>query len=309
MSKLKKSIYIVKLLKTRGQMTRQQINAELHLRWPDDPELSRSSFGRYLDFINENLPYSVTFSQVTKLYTLTPHAPTQDDDLFDYLVAMYDTEASAPLLIRHRQRVHHIERLTGTDQLDLVLQAIDEQRGIECDYQSFAQSTCKHRTLIPVFLTTWEGRWYCVAEVTTHPDSQPYVYALERMSHLQLTPETHIPRYRGTYADYFRDSYGIQAAHPDDVPQDLLLRAYGPCVEYLRAKPLHPSQTETSSREENGRPLDATFRLHVTPCYNLYQQLLYYRDGIEILSPPAIRDELRTIAHSILARYDAPSEE
>lgn len=285
-------------------MTRKEINAEICKRWSGEQEPSRSSFGRYLEYISENFPYIVRFSQVTKMYSLDYSSDYEEnEELFQYLLSMYNVTSSASLLMKHKDRVHHIEDITGTDKLDYILQAIDEHRGIECDYQSFSQSSVKHRTFIPIFLTSWEGRWYCVAEVTTHPDSKPYTYALERMSNLQLSGKYYKPRYRGSYNDYFKDSYGIQAASPDDKPLAITIKAYGVQVGYLRAKPIHPSQRELGCKEENDKVVEATFTLYLTPCYNFYQQLLWHREGIEVLAPQEVRDDMKRIIEEIKKRY------
>lgn len=304
MSKLKKCVFIVKLLKMRGSLTRKEINDEMRRRWPNEQELSRSSFGRYLEYIAENFPFSIHFSQVTKLYSIDySYAYSENEELFQYLLSMYNVEASAPLLLKHKNRIHNIEYITGTDRLDIILQAIDEHKGIECDYQSFNQSSIKHRTFIPVFLTSWEGRWYCVAEVTTHPDNPPYVYALERMSNILLTSKCYKPRYNGTYKDYFKDSYGIQAAAFDDKPLDITIKAYGPQAGYLRAKPIHPSQEEIECKEENDQTIEALFKLHLTPCFNFYQQLLKNRENIEVIEPMEVREEMNRIIEKIYNTY------
>lgn len=304
MPKLNKCIYIIKLLKQRGKMTRQEINDEMSRRWPDEQELSRSSFGRYLEFIRMNFPFTVSFSQATKLYSLNYKGVDKgNEDIFQYLLSMFDIEASAPLLLKHQDRIHRIEDITGTDKLDIILQAIDKHRGVECDYQSFTRCTKKHRIFIPVFLTSWEGRWYCVAEVTTHPESEPYTYALERMSDIRLTREHYYPRYKGAYNDYFKDSYGIQGASHDDTPFDIVIKAYGAQVGYLRSKPIHPSQEELVCKEENDNVKEATFKFHLTPCYNFYQQLLWHRESIEVLEPQDIRDDMKRITEKINNRY------
>lgn len=305
MSKLKKCLFIVKMLKIHGTMTRQDINSEMQKRWPEEQELSRSSFARYVDFISENFPYTISFSQVTKRYSIdSKDVDNEDDELFQYLLSMYNIESSAPLLIKHRDRIHNIEIITGTDKIDIILQAIDEQRGLECDYQSFTQSTKKHRVFIPVFLTSWEGRWYCVAEVTTHPESKPYTYALERMSNIRLTAEHYTPRYTGTSEEYFKNSYGIQAASPDDESQEIVIRAYGAQVGYLRAKPIHPSQVELGCKEEDGTITEATFKVFLTPCFNFYQQLLRNRENIEVLKPTSVKNELIRITSQIINKYN-----
>lgn len=305
MSKLHKCIFIVKCLMSHKHLTRQEINDMMNRRWPYEQELSRSSFGRYIEYINEHFPFIITFSQVSKLYSIDQkHTDKIDEELSQYLLSIFDIEASAPLLVKHKDRVHRIENITGVDNLHTILQAIDEQRGIECDYQSFTQATKKHRTFIPLFITTWEGRWYCVAEVTTHPESQPYTYALERMNNVTLTNDHYVPRYKGTYHELFKNSYGIFISQPKDEPKDIIIKAYGAKVEYLRAKPIHPSQIEIGNKIENDKSIEATFKLSLIPCPNFYQQILWNLDGIEVIEPLEIREETKRIINDIQKKYN-----
>ena len=45
------------------------------------------------------------------------------------------------------------------------------------------------------------------------------------------------------------------------------------------------------------------FKLHLYPCHNFYQQLLWQRENIEVISPQSVTEEMLHIAQSILDKY------
>lgn len=303
MLKLQKCIFIFKLLKQRAALTRNEINHELKKKWPEELPMSRSTFVRYKTYIEELFSCEISFSQVTKQYSMRNIGRWNHDDLVHFITSMYEVETSASLILKHKDCIHHVEYVTGTDKLHIVLQAIEKQRGIQADYSSFTNKTIKTRIFIPVFLTIWEGRWYCIAEVNTHPGDHPRIYALERMSNMVITDKQYKPQYQGSHEDYFRHAYEIQAATGDAQAIEIHLKADEIQSEYLKAKPIHASQQEIKTCVENNVKY-TYFRLYLVPCYNFYQQLLGLREGIEITSPQMVRDEMMRIAKAIVEKYE-----
>lgn len=302
MLKTIKCIYIAKLLK-HNSLTRDEINRAIEKRWPEDPPLSRSTFGRYKDHIEELLPCEISFSQVTKKYSITWLDEFIDESLFAYLSSMYDIKEATSLIFKHKNCIHHVEYATGSEKLTIILQAIDQQLGIHADYCSFNNDTIKNRIFVPIFLSIWEGRWYCIAEVTSHPCDSPHIYALERLNNISLTTSHFVPRYKGTHEEYFRHSYGIQASSNKSDAIDIVIKANKIQSDYLRMKPLHSSQMEIQICEEEGKEF-TYFKLHLSPCFNFYQQLLWQRENIEVIAPKSVRNEMKRIAHCILSKYE-----
>ena len=102
---------------------------------------------------------------------------------------------------------------SGVENVQTVLEAIDQHRGLLCDYYSFNKQTKKAQRLIPYFLKTWEQRWYLVAEPDNHHHGLS-VFALERMDNLRLTEEKVKPSNKITVAEYFNGSFGVN--HSDE---------------------------------------------------------------------------------------------
>ena len=123
------------------------------------------------------------------------------------------------------------------------------------------------------------------------------VFALERMDNLRLTEEKMKPSNEITVDEYFDGSFGVN--HSDEqVPVRLVVKVYGSQVDYVRALPIHESQREIETTEEY-----ALFEYRVVPCYNLFQQLLWHRERLEVMEPASVREEMKSIVKSLAEIY------
>jgi predicted DNA-binding transcriptional regulator YafY len=150
--------------------------------------------------------------------------------------------------------------------------------------------------LIPYFLRTWEQRWYLVAEPDNHHHGQS-LFALERMDNIRLTEEKMLPSSDINIDDFFEGCFGIN--HSDDAkPEKIRIKVYANQVEYIKALPIHESQKEVEASGEW-----TIFEYRLVPCYNFYQQLLWHREKIEVLEPLYVREEMKKVIETMLAKY------
>jgi predicted DNA-binding transcriptional regulator YafY len=200
------------------------------------------------------------------------------------------------LALKHRDKIILSEAPTGVENVQVILEAIDQRKGIECEYYSFNHKTVKHQLLIPYFLRTWEQRWYLAAE-PDNPHHGISIFALERMENVKLTKDKMHPSNRITAEEYFDGCFGIN--HSDNQqPERIRIRIYGTQVEYVRALPIHESQSEVETTPEW-----SIFEYKLVPCYNFYQQLLWHREKLEVIEPLKVREELRSTLEKILGNY------
>ena len=146
-------------------------------------EFQPRTFLRYREYIEETFPCYIDFNQRTGKYEFHRHQALygEDDSLYDYLLSAYHIEGMTELALKHRDKIMLTEAPTGVEFVQIILEAIDKKRGIECDYYSYNKKSVKQQKLIPYFLRTWENRWYLVAEPDNHHRGQS-VFALERMA-------------------------------------------------------------------------------------------------------------------------------
>lgn len=300
MSKLKKCLYLINLLERKGALTLKEINDYYqYSSLYEGDDIQPRTFLRYKDYIDETFPCYIEFNARTGKYELHRHSALygEDDSLYDYLLSAYHIEGMTELALKHRDKIILTEAPTGVEYVQKILEAIDKKRGIECDYYSYNKKTVKQQVLIPYFLRTWENRWYLVAEPENHPHEQA-VYALERMDNICLTKEKMLPTENITAEEYFDGSFGIN--HSDEQkPETIRIKVYGTQVEYVRALPIHESQQEIETTDEW-----SIFEYRIIPCYNLYQQLLWHREKLEVLEPKSVREEVKKILKDMLERYE-----
>ena len=184
MSKLKKCLYLINLLERKGALTLKEINDcyEYSSLYEGDEILPRT-FARYKDFISETFPCYIDFNQRTGKYELHRHKALygEDDSLYDYLLSAYHIEGMTELALKHRDKIILTEAPTGVENVQIILEAIDKKRGIECDYYSYNKKSVKHQKLIPYFHFHQDSK-HC---------RQHQVIRLSKIhlySHLQLPP-------------------------------------------------------------------------------------------------------------------------
>ena len=297
--KIKKCLYLINLLERKGAMTLKEINEcyQYSSIYEGDNILPRT-FLRYKDFIEVNFPCYIEYNGRTGKYELHRHKALygEDDSLFDYLLSAYHIEGMTELALKHREKIVLTDAPTGVENVQIILEAIDKKRGIECDYYSFNKKSIKQQKLIPYFLRTWENRWYLVAEPDNHHHGQS-VFALERMDNIRLTEEKMLPSKNITAEEYFEGCFGVN--HSDDQkPERILIKVYSTQVEYIKALPLHESQKEIEATDEW-----SIFEYRLVPCYNFYQQLLWHREKLEVLEPQNVRDEIKNSIKKMLEHY------
>lgn len=297
--KIRKCLYLINLLERKGAMTLKEINDSYQYSslYEGDNIIPRT-FLRYKDFIEQNFPCYIEYNTRTGKYELHRHKALygEDDSLFDYLLSAYHIEGMTELALKHRDKIMLNEAPTGVEQVQIILEAIDKKRGIECDYYSYNKKTIKQQKLIPYFLRTWENRWYLVAEPDNHHHGLS-VFALERMDNIRLTEEKVVPSKKITADEYFDGSFGVN--HSDNQkPERILIKVYSTQVEYVRALPIHESQREIETTDEW-----SIFEYRIIPCFNLYQQLLWHREKLEVLEPKSVREEMKRIVEEIKKNY------
>lgn len=278
-------------------MSLKEINEHYQYSSLYDGEIIPRTFARYKDYIAETFPCYIDYNQSTNQYFLKRyHQYGQDESLYSYLLSAYHIEGMSELAVKHRDKVKLLDAPTGVENVQIILEAIDKQKGIECVYYSFDKATKKQQLLIPYFLKTWEQRWYLAAEPDNHHHGIS-IFALERMGNIRLTEKKMLPSNDVTADEYWEGSFGVN--HSDNqVPERIVIKAYGAQAEYIRALPIHESQKELERTDEY-----TIFEYHIVPCFNLFQQLLWHREKLEIIEPKEMREEIKKIAQNIISLY------
>jgi predicted DNA-binding transcriptional regulator YafY len=96
--------------------------------------------------------------------------------------------------------------------------------------------------------------------------------------------------------EYFSEYFGVLT---DKTPMaHVVVRTYGNTSNYLRTLPLHHSQCEINTTEQY-----ADFAFDIRPTADFLAELLSHGDGIEVLKPVELRQEMRSLIAQSLKRY------
>lgn len=295
MGKIEKSLFIVEQLSHKGRLSLKEINERFELSPFYDGEIIPRSFTRYKDFIMMTWGILIEYDHSDGRYYISNEEFVNHTDLYKYLLSSVYVSNLASAIMRNKDRVHFSSLSTGTDNLYAVIMAIETKHSIEFDYYSYVKQKSSHQELLPCFVQEWEGRWYMIAEPLSH--KTPAVYALERMSNVHVGDTSDTP-----YADidpnvYFNGSFGIN--HEDrQIPEEIRIKVYDTQVDYIKAKPLHPSQKEIAKGD--GWTI---FSYQLVPNYNFYQQVLWHREKVEIVAPIEMRNEIKSIINKTFSLY------
>lgn len=94
--------------------------------------------------------------------------------------------------------------------------------------------------------------------------------------------------------------------HIGDQPQTITFWVSARQANYVRTKPLHPSQMLVGENPVNH---SCTFTIRVVPNYELYSVFRSYGLGLRVLSPQRVVNTMRVHLREWSALYDQKMEE
>lgn len=175
-------------------------------------------------------------------------------------------------------------RLTGSELIPKIVQALNESLVIQFDYKKFNNDDSKVVRLEPHLLKEDRHRWYIIGRLSQYPDPTT-TYALDRMTNIHLLDEKFSP-VKFNYDDYFKYSFGITVTNED--PVEVCLSFTPAQGMYLKTLNLHPSQKEIMDNEE-----EYVISIQVKPSWEFYEKILGYGPTVKILSPDSVIKEYR----------------
>ena len=181
-----------------------------------------------------------------------------------------------------------------TGYLSVLLQAMKDNSMIRFDYMPYWSEELRHLFCFePHALKMFEHRWYLIGR---YGNNEHRIYALDRISKLEIQEETFQRDARFNLTEMFEDTYGIII---DDKPAErILLKVESYQANYLRSLPLHSSQYEKEKNNDY-----SVFSLRLRPTFDFRQKLLSFGSSVEVLEPERLRNEMKEEAYLLLRKY------
>jgi len=194
------------------------------------------------------------------------------------------------------------EFVRGKNWINPLFNAISERIVVDITYRNFEQEEPQFFRIHPYFLKQYNHRWY-VFGYYAEQDHNFWVLALDRIEHIEAREDvTYRPSIYDDYQSRFEDIIGV--SWMEDAPlTEIRLQISSDLQRYIETKPIHPSQTPLRL---NGKAYHCKIR--VKPNYELYQTLLAYGPGLEVLGPEHIRSQLQHKVNQMYLQYSSSSE-
>ncbi len=194
----------------------------------------------------------------------------------------------------------YFESHTKVDNLDFLpelFQAVTDEYAIKIKYQPYEGKGDKREYIFhPYVLREFRNRWFVIGKAEGSELLKSL--AIDRIQNIDKSDVNFIPDKTFDPKTYFNNLVGATRPY-EGVPELIKIRVFPKSVEYILTKPIHHNQKKL--KEEEGGAVIIELLLYNT--YELKQALLGYGDGIQVLSPESLRDEMKQLISSMNKLY------
>ncbi len=288
-------IWIINTLMAYKRLTFDELNQQWQAdAVADGNALQRSSFNRHRDAILDMFGIIIDCEPKTYQYFISNPEALGDDSIGRWLFSTLTVHGVLADSAAVNERVVLENVPAGEQFLPTIIRAIKTNHQLHIGYQKFMAEGYE-RTVCPYALKLFHQRWYLLARTE---DAQMRIYALDRMTMALLTDDVFEMPADFSPQAYFSEYYGVLT---DNTPMaHVVVRAHKWTPHYLRTLPLHHSQRELTADQAASY---TDFAYDLRPTSDFVGQLLSYGDGIEVLTPPELREKMRQMIAENLKRY------
>lgn len=184
---------------------------------------------------------------------------------------------------------------SGMEYLDLILEALKQNRCIHILYHSYSCEEEKNHYLMPLCVKLFRQRWYMIAQVWA--SGERFTFCLDRIEDFRFSSHTFDYPDDFSPEKYFNGCIGVITEDVDI--EEVELKVSSNQAHYLRDLPMHESQIEVERNDEYN-----IFQMRVRPTFDFQQELLWNRDELEVLKPLWLRKEIAGIVKRMWNNYN-----
>lgn len=183
----------------------------------------------------------------------------------------------------------------GIEHLETLMEALQKNLEIVMQYRRYyGTDDLRPYRCKPLAMKLFKQRWYLIA---LNEKDETRCFALDRIDRLELTQTSFKAPDDFDLATYFKDAFGIYV-EPDLPTETILVKADKDQSNFLKGLPLHHSQHVVEETEDY-----TVFSWQLKPSYNFIQQLLTMNAHIEVLEPLSLREKIKTLLMTMIAKY------
>ncbi|MDE6485615.1 MAG: WYL domain-containing protein [Duncaniella sp.] len=294
-------IWLIDTIVRYGSITRERLN-ELWMRsrFSDGSPLPRRTFYTYRQAIEELFNVTIECNPATYEYSIRG-AGAHDGSVTDW---MLNSATISDVLSGVRDissRVFLEDVPSAREHLATVTEALRSNHPLRFTYHPYTRVNPTRGVVIePYFLKIFRQRWYVTG--LNVKDDTIKTYALDRMSDVTLDEGTFTIPADFDAEEFVSEAFGI--VFTKGQAHRVAIKADARQAKYLRALPLHPSQSEVIHDRYS------IFYYHIKLTPDFVQELLSMGPNIEVVSPPELKAMIVESLRASLALYEtAPAGE
>ena len=217
------------------------------------------------------------------------------ESVFDQLLlveAYRETKGKADVMFFEPRRARGLEHLNG------LIHAITQKKVLSFTYQKFWENEKSSKVVMPYALKEFKNRWYLLAAdyQSKNPSFLLKTYGLDRISDLNIS-NTSFKRENIDIEKAYKNSFGIISTLGKET-QEILLKFDREQANYVKALPLHHSQTVIAENEA-----ETIFRVSLVPTYDFQREILSYGKRVQVLAPESFIQELKAEVEIMLKNF------
>jgi|GEM_PF-2536161 len=292
---ISRCLHIVRRLK-RGQKASftdiQRYLNEMSALTGEDYTISIRTFQRDLDAIRELFLIDIRYSRIEGLYSINDEFSDeiQSERLMESLEVFHSLK-----MMNNLSGIFHFEARPplGTEHLSRMIFAIKNKRIITLTYNKNWENQFTERTLLPLLLKEFRGRWYVVAKrmdtnaIRTYSLDRVVAFSIQEN---QASPPTNLE-------NYYYYSFGIYVK-TDPNPQEVVLTFSPDAGRYIKEAVLHHSQKVIEDSAEA-----FVVKLYLSITFDFVMEILGYGELVEVISPAELRTQVSDRLRKAVEKY------
>lgn len=284
----KEYIWLVNTIDHAKRITFAEINDRwLRMEMSEGIPLSRTTFNRHKDAIEDIFGIYIDCDRRDGYrYYIGNEEVLHEDSVQNWMLSTLTVNnlISESMGLQHRIVLENIPS-EGMN-LEKVIQSMREERKIVVRYRRYQSPEARTFTLSPYCIKLFRQRWYLLGRFD---DGGFAMFSFDRMEDISMAGETFKMDSDFDAADFFGECYGVVIGDGSQ-PVRVVLRAFGMERYYLRDLPLHHTQKEIQTAEEQDF---ADFELNLRPTTDFKGQLMSRGAWLKVLEPQWLADEIR----------------
>lgn len=300
----KEYVWLVETIYQAGKITFAEINDKWKRREDSGGvKFSRTTFNRHRDAILEmfGVVIDCDFKDGFR-YFIRNKKVLSEASVTNWLFATLSVGNMLDKNVGVQDRILLESIPSGDIHLKRIIKAMRESRKIRMIYQKYSSASEKPYTVAPYCVKLFKRRWYVLTKIERTAEdgtqeSSMAVFSIDRIKNVELLEEKYVVDPDFCAKEYFADSFGIMV-DTDTAVEEIVLRAYGMEMYYLRDLPLLPSQCEIATTKEY-----ADFKIRLRPTSDFKAHILSRGEWLQVVSPEWLANDIQNWLQAAIGKY------